>query len=200
MQLAQQQVPASRSLARVVPLVIAVIGSVGAPLLSAADAHAESTPVVALDINRGSVDTIESTEGFASTPAGAGFDLGLGLRFPGSVWFYTAELTGGFHDFGGALDPTVSRLMLGTRVGLDWIVRPSIFAHLGVGHLSIDDAAQAAVPDIGTDWAGDLGLSLDVRVTPGIEIGAAGSTNWVGLSKSFDWLQAGVHVTFAFGG
>lgn len=196
MQLAQQQVSSSMSLARVAPLLVAVLGS----LLSTADAHAESTPVVALDINRGSVDVNGSADAFASTPAGAGLDVGLGLRSTSRPWFHTAELTGGFHDFGGALDPKVSRLMLGSRLSLDWFLRPSIFAHFGVGHVSTDDAAPAAARDIGIDWAGDLGLSFDVEVAPGIEIGAAASANWVGFSDSFEWLQAGAHVTFVLGG
>lgn len=199
MQLAQLQILSSISLARVAPLVVAVLGS-AVPLLSAADAHAESTPVLALDINRGSIDPLGSTDAFASAPAGAGFDLGLGLRSTGRVWFHTAELTGGLHDFGGELDPTVSRLMLGSRLGLDWIVRPSIFAHFGVGHVSVADAAEGATPDIGTSWAGDLGLALDVSIASGIELGVSGSANWVGFSDSFDWLQAGGHVTFVFGG
>lgn len=199
MQFVQQQVTPSRSSARIAPIVAGVLGAL-VPLLSTTDAHAGSTPVLALDINRGSIDTDNSADAFTSTPAGAGFDLGLGLRSMGRVWFHTVELTGGFHDFGGELDPKVTRLMLGSRLGFDWFVRPGIFAHFGVGHVSIDDAAQVAAPDIGTDWAGDIGLSLDVRVAPGIEVGATGSGNWIGSSKSFNWLQAGAHVTFVFGG
>lgn len=199
MQLAHQQVPSLLSLARIAPLLVGVLGA-AVPLLSAADAHAESTPFVMLDVSRGTVDSGEAADAFASTPAGAGFDLGLGLRSTGRFWFSTAELTGGFHDFGGELDPKVSRLMLGSRLGLDWIVRPSIFAHFGVGHISIADAAQAATPDIGTHFTGDLGLAFDVSVAPGIELGVTGSTNWIGFSDSFDWLQAGGHITFVFGG
>jgi hypothetical protein len=200
MQYAQQHVSSSTHSTRFAPLARAVLGAMGVLLSSAVDAHAESTPLLALDINRGSVDMTGSADAFASTPAGAGFDVGLGLRSTGRVWFHTAELSGGFHDFGGALDPKVSRLLLGSRLGIDWILRPSIFAHFGAGYVSIDDAAQAAAPDIGIDWAGDIGLSLDVQVAPGVEIGAAGSANWVGFSESFDWLQAGAHVTFVLGG
>lgn len=199
MKLTQLEVSSPLSSARIAPLFVAIVGS-ALPLLSAPNAHAESIPIVMIDLSRGSVDTSEAGEAFASTTPGAGFDLGLGLRSTGRVWFHSAELTGGFHDFGGALDPKVSRLMLGSRLGVDWIVRPSIFAHFGVGHVSLADTAQAAAPDIGTHFAGDLGIAVDVCVAPGVEIGATGSTNWVGFSSSFDWLQAGGHITFAFGG
>ena len=49
------------------------------------------------------------------------------------------------------------------------------------------------------DWAGDLGLSLDAEVAPGVEVGATGSASWIGFSSSFEWLQAGAHVAFLFG-
>jgi len=198
MKLVQKHPSLVTSIAHVSPPAIAILCALGATLMSAGDARAETTPVIAIDITHDALDTTDTPGTFAGNPAGTGFDFGLGLR-SGDLWLYTAELSGGFHDFGGALDPKASRFMLGSRFGIDWTLRPSIFAHLGIGHVSID-SSQTGAPDIGTDWAGDLGLALDVDVVPGVEVGIAGSLNWIGFSDSFEWFQAGAHVTFVLGG
>ena len=177
----------------------ALVALTALSLLTTTDAHAQSLGVLELDLTHNAFDATSDSHAFDGTQPGNGFDFGLGLRDPGSTWIYTAELTGGFHDFGGALDPKASRLMLGSRLGLNWLIRPSVFVHGGVGHVSID-APPAVTRAGGTDWAGDMGLSLDVRVMRGVEVGLEGSYNWIGGSNAFEWTQLGAHVTFVLGG
>jgi hypothetical protein len=169
------------------------------PLLAATDARAESIGVLEVDFTHDALDPSSDSRAYDGTQPGKGFDFGLGLREPGTTWIYTAELTGGFHDFGGDLDPKASRLLIGSRLGLNWFVRPSLFVHAGVGHVSVDSPPASQSPG-GTDLAGDMGLSLDVSVTPNVEVGLEGSYNWIGFSDAFEWTQVGAHVTFVMGG
>ena len=169
------------------------------PLLAATDAHAQSVGVLELDFTHNAIDPTSDSHAYDGTQPGKGFDFGLGLRELGTTWIYTAELTGGFHDFGGSLDPKASRLMLGSRLGLNWLIRPSAFIHGGVGHVSFD-VAPGSTAASGMDWAGDMGLSLDVSVTRNVELGVEASYNWIGFSNAFEWTQLGAHVTFVLGG
>jgi hypothetical protein len=132
--------------------------------------------------------------------AGAGVDLYFGPRLDLAILTLTTELSGGFHDFGGELDPAVYRLMAGGRLGIGAIIRPSIFAHLGVGHLRFDEPVGDG-RDGRTDLAGDLGAALDFTILPLVDLGVQASYNVVtGGEEPFEWLQAGVHVTFVLDG
>jgi hypothetical protein len=80
------------------------------------------------------------------------------------------------------------------------VIRPSVFAHVGVGHLRYD------VPITGdregrTNVTGDAGLALDFTLIPLLDLGVHGAYNVLAggeNSDSFSWLQAGVHATFVF--
>jgi hypothetical protein len=182
------------------PRIIAVAATLcSLSLFITSEARAQSVGVVELDLTHNAIDATSDSHGYDGTQPGKGFDFGLGLRTPGTTWISTAELTGGFHDFGGPLDPKASRLMLGSRLGLNWLIRPSVFVHGGVGHVSVD-APPGSSLSRGLDWAGDMGLSLDVSVMPNVELGLEASYNWIGSSDGFQWTQLGAHVTFVMGG
>jgi hypothetical protein len=134
--------------------------------------------------------------------SGAGVDIFFGPRLDLAILTLTTELSGGYHDFGGAFDPTVYRGLVGGRLGLGAIIRPSIFAHLGVGHLRFDDLIGDG-RDGRTNLAGDLGAALDFTLLPLVDLGVQGSYNVVAGdddNDAFEWLQAGVHVTFVLDG
>src|SRR4051812_14453785 len=50
--------------------------------------------------------------------SGAGVDVYFGPRLDLTILTLTTELSGGFHDFGGSLDPTLYRVMAGGRLGV----------------------------------------------------------------------------------
>jgi hypothetical protein len=114
----------------------------------------------------------------------------------------TTELSGGFHDFSGELDPTVYRGLAGGRLGVGVIIRPSVFAHIGVGHLRYDDPFGDG-RDGRTNLAGDLGAALDFTILPLVDLGVQASYNTVAGdddNDAFEWLQAGAHITFVLDG
>jgi opacity protein-like surface antigen len=157
-------------------------------LVRAKPAAAETTLGVDLSFN----DTVDQ----ADTDAGAGVDIYFGPRLDLAIVTLTTELSGGFHDFGGALEPTVYRGLAGGRLGVGLGVRASVFAHVGVGHLRYDDLLGPG-RDGRTNLAGDLGAALDFTVLPLIDVGVHASYNLVaGGDEPFEWLQAGAHVIF----
>jgi hypothetical protein len=134
--------------------------------------------------------------------SGAGVDLYFGPRLNLTILTLTTELSGGYHDFGGPLDPNVYRLMAGGRLGVGVIIRPSVFAHLGVGHLRFD-VPLGDGRDGRTNLAGDLGAALDFTILPLVDLGIQASYNVVAGNDSYDpfkWLQAGAHITFVLDG
>jgi opacity protein-like surface antigen len=134
--------------------------------------------------------------------SGAGVDLYFGPRLDLTILTLTTELSGGFHDFGGPLDPNVYRLMAGGRLGVGVIIRPSVFAHIGVGHLRFDEPFGDG-RDGRTNVAGDLGAALDFTILPLVDLGVQASYNVVAGNDSddaFKWLQAGAHITFVLDG
>lgn len=154
-------------------------------------AHAE----VALGLELNYSEAVDQFQ----TGKGGGVDVRVGPRL--ELWRFqlTPELSAGLHDFGGFLSPTVLRALLGSKVALDLDlgVKPTLFAHFGVGRLRYD-ALESAERDAATGMASDFGASLDVNVLPMLDVGIQGSYNVVGLesgSARFDWVQVGGHVT-----
>jgi hypothetical protein len=167
--------------------------AVAASLLAFSRPAAADT-IVGVDLN------FNNAIGEEDADSGAGVDVYFGPRLDLTILTLTTELTGGFHDFGGDYDPAVYRLMGGGRIGIGAIIRPSIFAHVGVGHLRFDEPFGDG-RDGRTNVAGDLGAALDFTILPLVDLGVQGSYNVVGGGdEPFEWLQAGVHVTFVFDG
>jgi hypothetical protein len=164
----------------------------GATFVAAWSAPAAAQTTLGVDLNYNDVVDERGTE------AGAGVDIYFGPRLDLAVLALTTELSGGFHDFGGPLDPAVYRGMLGGRFGLGFVIRPSVFAHAGVGHLRYDELIGTG-RDGRTNIAMDLGAALDFTVLPLIDIGIQTSYNTILGSEgsaAFEWVQAGAHVTF----
>ena len=134
--------------------------------------------------------------------AGAGVDIFFGPRMDLGLVALTTELDAGYHDFGGAVAPTVYRGMAGGRLALGAVIRPSVFAHIGVGHLRWNDFPGSDARDSRTSLATDLGAALDFTVLPLVDLGVQLSYNAVTAGSgrpAFEWMQAGAHVIFVFG-
>jgi hypothetical protein len=157
-------------------------------------AAAESTLGVDLSFN----DANDLTD-----TRGAGVDVFFGPRMDLTLLDLTTEISLGFHDFGGEMDPAVYRAMAGGRLALDLLIRPSVFAHLGVGHLRYDDLLASDGRTGRTNVGADLGAALDLSILPNLDLGLQLSYNVVAGNNedpAFDWMQAGAHVVFVFGG
>jgi hypothetical protein len=131
------------------------------------------------------------------TGKGGGVDVRFGPRLDLWLLQLTPELSAGLHDFGGYWSPTVVRSVIGGKLAVDLGVKPTVFAHLGVGRLRYD-SLEAVARDAATGLAGDVGAALDFSVLPMLDVGMQGSYNVVGveLNRSrFDWVQVGGHVT-----
>ncbi len=133
------------------------------------------------------------------TGKGGGVDVRVGPRLELWRMQLTPELSAGMHDLGGFPSPTVLRGLVGGKVAFDLElgIKPTLFAHFGVGRLRYD-AAEAVERDAATGMAGDLGASLDVNVLPMLDVGIQGSYNAVGIDLArarFEWIQVGGHVT-----
>lgn len=185
--------PPSRPARRALPQLCAgALAAFAALALVPRSAAADTVVGVELNFNDG-IGGDEAT-------AGAGVDVYFGPRLDLAILTLTTELSGGFHDFGGELDPAVYRLMAGGRLGIGAIIRPSIFAHLGAGHLRFDEPLGDG-RDGRTNVAADVGAALDFTILPLVDLGIQGSYNVVaGGEDPFEWLQAGAHVTFVLDG
>lgn len=176
--------------AGVVRALLCGLGLAGAVMWSK---PAAADVVLGFEVNYNeAVDRIE-------TGKGGGVDVRVGPRL--ELWRLqvTPELSAGLHDLGGFPSPTVLRGLVGGKVAfdLDLGVKPTLFAHFGVGRLRYD-ALEERERDAATGMAGDIGTSLDVSVLPMLEVGMQGSYNVVGMESTrtrFDWVQVGGHVT-----
>lgn len=175
------------------PLLLGASAAALALVLWPSSAAAQTTLGVDLSFN----DAVDQSD----TDAGAGIDIYFGPRLDLAILTLTTELAGGFHDFGGPLEPTVYRALAGGRLGVGVGVRASVFAHLGVGHLRYDELIGTG-RDGRTNFAGDLGLALDFTVLPLVDVGVQGSYNMLAAGDNvdaFEWYQAGAHVIFVLG-
>lgn len=104
-----------------------------------------------------------------STKSGGGGQLRLGQEFDLFLVSLTPELGGGYHGFGGNDDAKLYTGFLGGRLAFGKIVEPSIFGHVGLGHLEAYDSRTAPVMD--------AGLAIDLTLLPLIDLGLHGAYN-----------------------
>lgn len=123
-----------------------------------------------------------------------GGQLRFGPRLDLKLLTLDAELGLGAHKMGGELSPTVYRGVVGSRLGLALGIRPSIFAHIGVGHVDY----ASVTPDL-THLTADVGLALDFTLLPLIDLGAHAAYNTIagdGTLSPFSFATVGGHITF----
>jgi hypothetical protein len=106
----------------------------------------------------------------------------------------TPEIQGSYYSFGGDSNAKAYSFMAGGRFGLGFILRPSVFAHVGVGHQSYK---YLGFEGGSTSFAYDLGAALDFTLLPMIDFGVHAKLNSV-LGDSDDdaarWFTLGGHV------
>lgn len=106
---------------------------------------------------------------------GAGGALRLGKELDLFLISFTPELGGSYHGFGGDERTRIYSGFLGGRLAVGKILEPSIFGHVGVGHVSGIESRTA--PSL------DAGLALDFTLLPLIDLGVHGAYNVLLPSK-----------------
>jgi hypothetical protein len=104
-----------------------------------------------------------------ATKTGGGGALRLGQEFDLLLVSLTPEFGGSYHAFGGDDKTKLYTGFLGGRLAVGKIIEPSLFAHVGVGH--IDGAERRTAPVI------DGGLAIDFTLLPLIDLGVHGAYN-----------------------
>ncbi len=125
--------------------------------------------------------------------SGVGVALRLGKRFSIPFVHAALELKGGFDSYGGARDASVYTGLAGARFGIGEIIRPSAYAHVGIGH--VDFGPNVLEDD--TRAAADVGLALDLTLLPLLDLGVHGEYGAL-VGADFDWLRFGVHAMLVF--
>lgn len=145
---------------------------------------------------------LESDTPSDSVPdASSGF--GVGLRF-GHEWHplilsLTPEFGASYRAFSGLSDGDAFTLVAGGRVGLGFILEPSVYAHAGVGHFSYGTEAGEASA---TGLAYDVGAALDFTGLPAVDLGIHATLAGIGGdsdTSDIAWLGLGAHIEFELG-
>ena len=108
------------------------------------------------------VDTQETSDG-------GGGALRLGQELDLFLVSLTPEIGGSYHSFTGDADARLYSGFLGGRFAIGKIVEPSLFGHVGVGHVSGFESRTAPVMD--------AGLAIDFTLLPLIDLGLHGAYN-----------------------
>ena len=168
------------------------MGLAAAALLAlwAAPSTARADLTIAGDLE---ADVPVSLEGIS---AGPGFALRIGYQLHLPLVTLTPEI--GFHYASFDPEPTLYRGIAGGRLGIGEVFRVGVFAHIGIGHASIDtgliDASHTA-------FTFDLGAFLDLTILPLIDIGihvGYGNLSPDGDGDALQWIPIGAHVAIVF--
>jgi hypothetical protein len=188
---------------------VPVVAFAAVTLTSTKEAHAG--PTIGLDLDLGTA--IQNRAGQTAADFSIGGGARLGYRFYAGPWVYLQPEIGGHYmrfgfnsqqvgyDYAGTLNG-------GLKLGLNGIVQPNIFGHLGLGILGYTQAAaaqQGAEGAIGPE--GDVGIGLDFRIVPGFLLGAQVAYNTAivpgGINGqdvvSAKWFNFGLNATFHIG-
>lgn len=151
-----------------------------------APADAQAKPSFGLDLDSNMIIDRERTED----------GWGAGIRF-GREWeplllTLNPELSVQYGRFEGLESISAYRFMGGARLGVGFIIEPSVFAHAGAGYLAQDPHES------GMGLAYDAGAALDLTAIPRIDFGVhahyAGITAPSGTEVDAAWWALGVHV------
>ena len=168
--------------------------------------EAAAGPTIDLDLNFGTALQSQRVSRIDFS-LGGGAAVGYRFNIPRSYVYLQPEIGGHYMRFGlnsqslGGYD-YAGTLNAGLRAGLQGIVQPNIFGHLGLGFLGYDVGGGATQGYLGPEL--DVGLGLDIRPVPGFTIGAQIAYNsvivpTVGSPDAAKWVSFGLKAGFQFG-
>jgi hypothetical protein len=168
--------------------------------------EAAAGPTIDLGLNLGTAFQTGRATSHVDFSLGGNAAFGYRFNIPRSYVYVQPEIGGGYMRFGfnsaftGGYD-YAGTLNTGLKFGLQGLVQPNVFAHLGVGFLGREVGPNTVEFNLGPQL--DIGGGLDIRPVPGFTIGAQLAYNAAPLpSQPYDaakWLTFGVKVGFQFG-
>ncbi|MET0591122.1 MAG: hypothetical protein ABW133_00380 [Polyangiaceae bacterium] len=149
----------------------------------------------------GDLDFAAPTDSEVDLQTGGGFGARIGYHAHIPAIVLTPEVGFSYYDFGGNYSAKVYRGIAGMRLGFGEIIRPGVFAHLGMGQLDVTgrdpDASHSALTY-------DAGAFLDLTLLPLINIGVHGAYNGLnssgesGETAAITWGSFGAHAELVF--
>lgn len=134
----------------------------------------------------------------SNADSGGGFGIRLGQHIHFPMLALTPELGFTYAGFGGDFGPKVYRGVAGLRIGVGEILRPGVYAHLGVGRMELDTPG----PDFShTAFTYDAGGFIDLTLLPVLNIGVHAAYNRLNGSDTgdaFEWATVGAHAALIF--
>ena len=131
----------------------------------------------------------------SDTKSGGGFAIRLGQQLHVPLLVLTPELEFADHTFSDN-GPTAYQGLAGLRLGFGEIIRPGLFAHIGLGSLNMPDPVPSH-----TALTYDAGAFLDLTVLPLLDIGVHGAYNRLNSGEgvaAFEWPTLGAHAALVF--
>jgi hypothetical protein len=128
-----------------------------------ADERDDSTTHIAVDFDFGAALDQPGTD------SGGGGAVRIGQQLDLLLISLTPEVGGSYHAFGGDDETRLYAGFLGGRLAVGKLIEPSIFAHVGVGHVRGFERRTAPLLD--------GGLALDLTILPLIDLGVHGGYN-----------------------
>lgn len=178
---------------------VPVLAFAAVSFASTREAHAG--PVIGLDLDLGTA--FQNQVDFS---VGAGARLGYRFGIPGSWLYLQPEIGGHYMKFGFNADNIgydfAGIVNGGLRLGVQGVVQPNIFGHVGVGIMGyVTDPNGDSVGYLGP--AGDVGAGIDFRIVPGFTLGAQVAYNTVAVPSpnspdAAKWLSFGLTAGFHF--
>jgi hypothetical protein len=168
--------------------------------------EAAAGPVVDLDLHLG---TAFQSDGVSRIDfsLGGGVNVGYRFNFPHTIVYLQPEIGGHYMRFGFNADAAgydyAGILNAGVKVGLQGIVQPNAFAHVGLGIMGWSDPYGGALGgQLGPEF--DLGLGLDFKIARNFTLGANIAYNSVVMTDAAGpaaakWLSFGIKAAFLFG-
>ncbi|MFT3773530.1 MAG: hypothetical protein QM820_49775 [Minicystis sp.] len=168
--------------------------------------EAAAGPTVDLNLNFGTALQSQSGVSRVDFSLGGGAAVGYRWNIPRSYVYLQPEIGGQYMRFGfnstsiGGYD-YAGTLNAGLRAGLQGLVQPNLFAHVGLGFLGYDLGGGATEGYLGPQV--DIGAGLDIRPIPGFTIGAQIAYNHVAVPSvgpdAARWVSFGLKAGFQFG-
>jgi hypothetical protein len=137
--------------------------------------------------------------------AGGGARVGYRFNIQRSLVYVQPEIGGHYMRFGFNADQAGydfgAILNGGLKVGLQGIVQPNLFAHVGLGILGYQVGPNSSEGYLGP--AADIGLGIDFKLAPGFTLGAQVAFNDVAVPAangpdSAKWVNFGLTAGFHF--
>jgi hypothetical protein len=170
--------------------------------------EAAAGPYLGLDLDFGTAFATRANATAVDFSAGGGARLGYRYNLPGTYLWLQPEVGGHYMRFGfnsaytGGND-YAGTLNGGLRAGLQGLVQPNAFAHLGLGFLGTQISSTEDRLFFGPNF--DIGAGLDFRVARGFTLGLQVAYNMAAVpSSAFNgeaakWVNFGVNAGFHFG-